>query len=82
MAQGKAIVVSDIPSMREVAPEGTAIAVCPSNSRAFADTLVCLLRDQKAREDLGVRARRRAFETYRWEVITQQIVTAYEAILK
>lgn len=77
MAQGKAIVASAIPPLREMLPEGTAELVPPLDHEALAQTLVRLLRDDCAREELGARARQRAYDVYRWEKVAGRVVEVY-----
>lgn len=80
MAQGKAIVASDIPPLRELLPEGTAELVSPSDPEALARKLILLLRDDRAREQLGARARQRAYDVYRWEKVASRIVEVYQRL--
>jgi glycosyltransferase involved in cell wall biosynthesis len=80
MAQGKAIVASDIPPVRELLPDGSAELVPPLHHEAMAQTLIRLLRDDRAREELGARARKRAYDVYRLEKVASRIVEAYQRL--
>jgi glycosyltransferase involved in cell wall biosynthesis len=80
MAQGKAIVASDIPPLRELLPDGTAELVPPLHHKALAETLIRLLRDDRAREQLGVQARQRAYDVYRWEKVASRIIEVYRRL--
>ncbi|GAJ00254.1 unnamed protein product, partial [marine sediment metagenome] len=82
MAQGKAIVASDIAPLREMLPAGTAELVSPLDHEALAKALIRLLRDDSAREELGARARQRAYDVYRWEKVASRIVEAYERLTR
>jgi glycosyltransferase involved in cell wall biosynthesis len=82
MAQGKAIVASDIPPVREILPEGCAELVPPLDQEALAKTLIRLLSDGGARDELGARARRRACDVYRWEKVASQIAEVYERLTR
>ena len=81
MAQGKAIVASDIAPLREMLPEGTAVLVARSDHDALGQALIRLLRDDRAREQMGARARRRAYDVYRWERVAQRIAQVYENLV-
>ena len=82
MAQGKVIVASAIPPLREMLPEGTGELVPPLDHEALARTLIRLLRDDGAREKLGARARQRAYDVYRWEKIAGRVVEVYHRLAK
>jgi glycosyltransferase involved in cell wall biosynthesis len=77
MAQGKAIVASDIPPVREMLLEGSAELVLPLDQEALPQTLIRLLRDDSARDELGARARQRAYDVYRWEKVAGRVVEVY-----
>lgn len=82
MAQGKAIVASDIPPVREMLPEGSAELVSPVDQEALTKTLIRLLLDGGARDELGARARQRASDVYRWGKVASQIAEAYERLMR
>ena len=82
MAQGKAIVASDIPPVREVLPEGTAELVPPLDHGALAETLIRLLGDDHARFELGLRARQRAYDVYRWERVSSRVAEVYKRLTR
>ena len=82
MAQGKAIVASDIPTVREMLPQGSAELVLPLDQEALAQTLIRLLLDAGARDELGARARQRAYDVYRWEKVACRIVEAYRRLAR
>ncbi|MDP2856744.1 MAG: glycosyltransferase family 4 protein [Bacillota bacterium] len=82
MAQGKAIVASAIPPLREMLPEGTGELVPPLDHEALAETLIRLLRDDGAREKLGARARQRAYDVYRWEKVAGRVVEVYHQLAR
>ena len=56
---GCALVLGDIPSLRELW-EGAALFVPPDDAGALAETLNGLILDEAAREDLAIRALRRS----------------------
>ncbi len=82
LAQGKAIVASEIPALQEMLPEGTAELVPPLHREALAQTLIRLLRDDRARQELGARGRQRAYDVYRWGKVASQIGEAYEWLIR
>jgi glycosyltransferase involved in cell wall biosynthesis len=65
MAQGTAVVCSDVPALREVAGDGARF-VAPDDVEAWRDAILLLLRDDRDREALGERGRARA-STFTWE---------------
>lgn len=67
MACGRPVVVSDIPSLREIAANGeAALLVPPGDVAALAQAISGLLISPSARSSLSLRARSRA-ESYSWE---------------
>ena len=81
MAQGCAIVGSDIPPMQELLPEGVGLTVPATDHGALAQAIISVLKDGGLRRRLGTQARRRAYETYRWEVVARRIADQYERLL-
>jgi glycosyltransferase involved in cell wall biosynthesis len=65
MAAGGAILTSDLPVLREVLDESSAVFCPPDDARAWASALGGLLADEKRRQALGQHARRLA-ERYSW----------------
>jgi len=66
MAAGKAIVVSDLPSMRQVlTPEQEALLAPAGHPEAFAQTIERLLRDKALQRRLGDAAKSRA-QAFSW----------------
>ncbi len=66
LAAGRAIVTSDLPVLREVLDESTAVFCAPEELRAWESALGVLLADEKLRETLGQRARVIA-QRYAWK---------------
>jgi glycosyltransferase involved in cell wall biosynthesis len=65
MAAGRAILTSDLPVLREVLDDVTAVFCVPDDAEAWATALGGLLDDDEKRLSLGQRARRAA-EKYTW----------------
>jgi len=65
MASGRAILTSNLPMLREVLDESSAVFCPPEDSAAWADALGKLLSDDRRRQDLARRARDRV-EAYTW----------------
>jgi glycosyltransferase involved in cell wall biosynthesis len=79
MAAGKAIVVSDLASIREVVTSGIDAVVVPPEPRAFAEAIDSLLADPDCRERLGRAAAERACDfswTRRADIIARFIESA------
>ncbi len=66
LASGKPIVASDIPSIREILDERTAVLVEPDNAQALAEGILRVAEDNSMQRALGVCARERA-QTFTWE---------------
>lgn len=66
MASGRPIVASNLPSVREVLNESSAVLVSPDDPGALADGLRTLAKDPMLAERLGARARRDV-ERYTWD---------------
>jgi len=77
MAQGRAIVASDIAPLRPIL-DGVALLVPPLDHRALARSVRTLLGAAEFRRQLAERARQRAWECYRWEVVAQQTADVYQ----
>jgi len=77
MAQARAMVGSDIPPMRELLSDGEGVTVPAMDHDGLAHAVVNVLQDAGLRRRLGTQARRRAHETYRWEVVAQKIADHY-----
>ncbi len=74
MAAGKAIVVSDLPSMRQVlTPEQDALLVPTGEPEAFASAIERLLTEYELRKQLGKAARLSA-ERYTWKQRANKIL--------
>jgi len=81
MAAGKAIVVSDLPSMKEVITDGVhALMVAPEDPHALATAIGRLLEDRPLRDRLGDAARRLA-EDYDWKQRALRIVDFVSQVL-
>ncbi|MBI4235763.1 MAG: glycosyltransferase family 4 protein [Chloroflexi bacterium] len=81
MAAGKAIVASPIPGYASVVEDGAqGLLVDPRDEAAFAATLLRLLGDRDLRERMGAAGRARV-PRYRWERVTDEIMTVYESLL-
>jgi glycosyltransferase involved in cell wall biosynthesis len=65
MAAGRAILSSDLPVLREVLDEGSAVFCPPEDAGAWGQSLRQLLTDQKRRQELAQRARAEV-EKYSW----------------
>ena len=67
MAMGKAIIASDLPSIREVLNESNAILITPGNATVLRQTIQELARDPEKMQRLGTRARHDALQ-YSWHI--------------
>ena len=81
LGYGKAIVISDLPSMRDVGELGAARLVAPSDAAALHAALVELLGDCDARAALAAAAASAAAGPYSWEAAGRATLALYERIL-
>jgi len=81
-AAGRALVAADVPGCREVVRhEETGLLVPARDARALARVLRRLIEDPALRQRLGSRARRAAFEEFAQELISEQTLSVYQALL-
>jgi alpha-1,3-rhamnosyl/mannosyltransferase len=78
MAQGTAVVCSDLPVLREITG-GRARFVAPDDGDGWADALVTLLRDDAGRTALGEAGRVHALG-FTWARSCAQHVEVYESV--
>jgi glycosyltransferase involved in cell wall biosynthesis len=78
MAQGTAVVCSDLPVLREVTG-GQARYVSPDDDAGWTDTLITMLRDDAARTALGEAGRLHALR-FTWERSCAQHVEVYASV--
>ncbi len=76
MAAGRAILTSDLPVLREVLDEKTAVFCPPDATGAWESALAGLLNDEKGRRALGQRARV-AVEQYSWKKRAQRVLEGF-----
>lgn len=83
MAMGKAVVVSDLPAMRELVRVGeTGLAFPPGNARALADVLIRLLKEPNTRSQLGAAARVQVANERRWSTLVSRYPEIYERVTR
>lgn len=82
MASGKPIVASDINGYRLVMEhEKQGFMVPEGNARAFADSLLNLLRDEDLRRQMGQAGRRAVLERFSWDLVARQVEEYYLELL-
>jgi glycosyltransferase involved in cell wall biosynthesis len=81
MAAGMPAVASRSGGVVETVMDGrTGFLVEKEDSDSLADALVTLLKDDAAREAMGQAARRRAFESFTWNAIAQNVLERYQKL--
>ena len=81
MAAGRAIVASDLPSIREVLADGeTALLVEPGHPEALAAAIMRLLSDRLLAERLATAACRQASQ-YTWAVRAERLESLFTEVL-
>ncbi len=73
MASGRPIVASDVPTVREVLDEHSAMLVPPGNPEAMAEAFMRLAQDPQLGERLAAEARSRVYR-YSWEERARRVV--------
>ncbi len=76
MAAGRAILSSDLPVLREVLDETTAVFCPPEEAGAWEAALAGLLADETQRQALGQRARRAA-QAYSWVERARRVLKGF-----
>ncbi|MBV6396519.1 MAG: D-inositol-3-phosphate glycosyltransferase [Anaerolineales bacterium] len=76
MAAGRAILTSDLPVIREVLDEASAVFVPPQDASAWTSALKSLLDDSQKRIALAQNARRRV-ENYTWTARARKILNGF-----
>jgi phosphatidylinositol alpha-mannosyltransferase len=81
MAMAKPVVATNIEGYASVVADGIdGLLVPPKNDRALARAIISLLNDKERCREMGRRGRSKAME-YRWEDISQKILSCYAEIL-
>ncbi|HXE13957.1 MAG TPA: glycosyltransferase family 4 protein [Bryobacteraceae bacterium] len=81
MAAGVPVVASRSGGVVETVQDGrTGFLVEKEDSDSLADALVMLLKDDAGRETMGRAARRRAFESFTWDVIAREALERYRGL--
>jgi glycosyltransferase involved in cell wall biosynthesis len=81
LAFGKAVVLSDVGGLGEVAATGAARPVPPDDAEALRAALTELLADAGARERLGAAALDAARGPYSWEAAAEQTLALYRELV-
>lgn len=76
LGAGLPIVASDLPELREVAPDGTICFVRPADSAALAGAIEQLAADPALRARMGAAGRHLAVDAYDWDRATDAFVGA------
>ena len=83
MASGKALVLTDVAPLRDLAGDDTrALVVKQSDPSSLAEGIVRLLKDSELRQELGRRARLWTVQERTWNLLGQQAVDAYDEVSK
>jgi PEP-CTERM/exosortase A-associated glycosyltransferase len=82
MAMGRAVVVSDVPAVRELVVDGkTGVAFRAGSARSLADCCVGLLRDASTRARLGHAAREAVIADRQWPDLIARYGAIYARVL-
>jgi len=76
---GKPVVVTNVGSLPEYVAHGeTGYVVPPRDPEALADRIMCLLKDGKARREMGEAGFRMSSEKLSWQVLAKDYLKVYE----
>jgi glycosyltransferase involved in cell wall biosynthesis len=82
MMRGSAVVATRTGGLAEVVDHGvTGFLTEPGNREGLADSIVTLLSDRAACEEMGKRGRRRSEEQYGDDLYVDRFVTLYESVI-
>lgn len=82
-AFGKPVVVTNVGSVPEIVDDGkTGLVVPPRDSRALAQAIITLLKDNRLRKEMGENARKKLKEDFSWDRITEKTIRVYEKAIK
>jgi len=81
MAQGKAVIASDIETFQAMLARGRGITVPPLDSRALAIAIISLLKNESLRKEMGEQAREYVCANYTWENVAKKTIRTYEILL-
>ncbi len=80
LSSGKPIVTYDYPEITKIVKD-TGMLAEPGNINDFTDKLEYLIRDEKARIELGMKGRELAIREYDWKIRAKETAYVYEEIL-
>lgn len=77
MALGKALVISDLPALREIATEDTALLYPPGDVEALAGHCIRLIQDDDLRRTISTNAQRWVLRNRTWEKVLAKLPEVY-----
>ncbi len=77
LAVGRAVVVQDVPGLREVVAENRVGIVVPADPKAVSQAIVSLLEDPQQADELGANGRRLAEQVYSWRAIVRRTIPLF-----
>jgi PEP-CTERM/exosortase A-associated glycosyltransferase len=81
MAQGKAVLASNVGGIRELVGQGACLLFEPDNVDDFCDKAAELLTNEQFRSDLGQRGREMVMREKDWNVLVRNYQTIYDFVL-
>jgi len=75
----KPVVVTDVGSIPEIVDNGkTGFVIPPRDSRALAEAIIKLLKDEKLRKEMGENAYKKLKEDFSWDRIAERTIEVYK----
>lgn len=81
MMRGRLVIAADIGGLGEVV-DGAALKFSPGDADALADRMRQVLENPSIVRELGLTARRRALELFRWDRMVDEHIRLYRQVLK
>jgi len=83
MACQKPCVASNLPGVRIIVDNNkTGFLVKPKNENDLSEKICLLLENDKLREEMGIKGRKKVEEKYSWEIIVKKLEKLYETVTK
>lgn len=80
MGLGRPVIVSDLPALRELVPDGAGLLTPPESPEELAKVLVAIAEDANLRKKLSENGRAHILQEHRWKDIGQRYVQVYSRL--
>jgi len=78
----KPVVVTDVGALKEIVYDGvTGLVVPPKDTKALANAIIKVMKDEKLRKNMGKNAYKKLKTELSWRSITKKIIKVYKSVL-